>query len=274
MRLGIWMRKRGEILTGGSWLAAILMILSVMASETFAADCRLATDKLGARLFAEYGAMFFATQDVILPTTCIFTSEDEVRNFQAKLSTTSAKIGNAEIDLQSAAMESLQNAIRQAENRGIRISPLDGEIAGKRSFADTQRIWNSRFLPGLDYWVRRDRLSRTEADAALGLGVLEQVEQVLKWEAKGMFFSTGKNRSIMSSVAPPGTSQHLSLLAFDIEQARNKAVRDIMNANGWFQTVLNDSPHFTYLGVAELELPKRGLKATIRGGYKYWVPAL
>lgn len=251
-----------------------LILLAGANGAAFGGNCRSATDKLGSRLFAEYGAIFSASDAVSLPKTCIFASENEVRAFQESLDIESAKIGNVDIELQSVAMDSLRMAVQQAGSRGIRITPLDGRIAGRRSFADTQRIWDSRFLPALRYWIRRGRIGRGEADSARSLGIVEQVEQVLAWEEKGMFFSTGKNRPIMSSVAPPGTSQHLSLLAFDIEQAPDKIVRDIMNANGWFQTVVNDSPHFTFLGVTESELPGRGLKIVLRGGYKYWVPAV
>lgn len=266
--------KKGMVKAVRSYAVGVMILLVFATADLFGADCRSATDKLGKRLFAEYGAIFSATDEVVLPKTCIFASESEVARFQSKLTTSKLTIGTVEIELQAAAMTSLKKALRDAETRGLRITPLDGSIAGRRSFADTERIWNSRFFPALDHWVRRSRISRQEADAARQLSVVDQVERVLLWEENGIFFSTGKNRPIMSSVAPPGTSQHLSLIAFDIEQASNRAVRDIMNANGWFQTVVNDSPHFTFLGYAESELPKRGLKAVARGGYKYWVPAV
>lgn len=266
--------KKGMVKAVRSYAVGVLIFLVFAAADLFGADCRSATDKLGKRLFAEYGAMFSATDEVVLPKTCIFASENEVARFQNKLTISKLSIGTVEMELQATATTSLKKALRDAETRGLRITPLDGSIAGRRSFADTERIWNSRFLPALDHWLRRGRISRQEADAARSLGIINQVERVLSWEEMGIFFSTGKNRPIMSSVAPPGTSQHLSLLAFDIEQASNKAVRDIMNANGWFQTVVNDSPHFTFLGSAESELPSRGLKSVTRGGYKYWVPAV
>jgi hypothetical protein len=47
-----------------------------------------------------------------------------------------------------------------------------------------------------------------------------------------------------------------------------------LNRNGWFQTIVDDPPHFTYLGVAETELPSRGLQLIWKGGYKYWIPHL
>jgi hypothetical protein len=45
-----------------------------------------------------------------------------------------------------------------------------------------------------------------------------------------------------------------------------------MNKYGWFQTIKSDEPHFTFLGVAESELPKRGLTALRRGSRIYWIP--
>ena len=236
--------------------------------------CGNSPDALSKLVFVEYGAMFAAAESVTLPTRCVFVSEQQVEKFQGSLDTSSIVVAGVEIELQTEAAAALQKAIETANSRGLRITPLDGKIAGKRSFADTERIWNSRFLPALNYWVRRGKITATEADSARTLSVVDQVTRVLEWEAQGILFSTGKNRPIMSSVAPPGTSQHLSLIAFDIEQASNRAVRQIMNSNGWYQTVSNDSPHFTYLGLAESELPKRGLKAVNKGGYTYWVPAL
>jgi hypothetical protein len=73
-------------------------------------------------------------------------------------------------------------------------------------------------------------------------------------------------------VAAPGASQHIFMVALDVEQFANKAVRDILAAHGWFQTVKSDMPHFTYLGVKETELPALGLKREFSGGQKFWIP--
>ncbi|HSU25723.1 MAG TPA: hypothetical protein VLI65_07065, partial [Pyrinomonadaceae bacterium] len=86
--------------------------------------------------------------------------------------------------------------------------------------------------------------------------------------------STNMSRSIFSSVAPPGTSQHLFLLAFDVAEYRDPNVVSILNRNGWYQTVLNDEPHFTFVGVAASELPRRGLKLVYQNGTAYWIPNL
>ncbi len=234
--------------------------------------CPVNKSVVAERVFREYGAMFAADDSLAVPRRCIYASELEVQEFQATLKIQKERIAGAEIELQEEAMEALLEAIDEATERGLRITPLDGSIAGRRSFADTERLWRSRFLPALNHWIGRGKITREEADRVRSRSILPQVEAVFAWEARGYFFSTGKNKPIMSSVAPPGTSQHLSLLAFDVEQAGNHRVREILNRNGWYQTVIGDPPHFTYLGVSESKLPQRGLVKVISGGIGYWVP--
>ncbi|MEJ7699428.1 MAG: hypothetical protein WKF71_07255 [Pyrinomonadaceae bacterium] len=85
-------------------------------------------------------------------------------------------------------------------------------------------------------------------------------------ELEGMFFSKDLSKTIVYSVAPPGTSQHLSMLAFDASEHENPEVREILARYGWLQTVVSDLPHFTYLGVAENELSGLGLKKLMMEG--------
>jgi hypothetical protein len=236
--------------------------------------CTADSDPVGARVLHDYGAIFAAANSVTPPPVCVFSSEADVSAFQASLSTKKSRIGGVEIELQTAAMDALHDAIDQASGSSLRITPRGGSIAAKRSFADTLRLWNSRFIPGLDHWVARGRIKKKDADAVREMPLVEQMRQVLEWESEGMFFSTGRNRPIMTSVALPGASQHLSLLALDVEQAPDTRVRRILNQHGWFQTVVDDSPHFTFLGLDEGDLPARGLRRVARGGFEYWVPAL
>ena len=57
----------------------------------------------------------------------------------------------------------------------------------------------------------------------------------------------------------------VDLTVFNAEQ------RTALNQNGWFQTVQNDVPHWTYLGWDQESLQKFGLqKKTVRG-ITYWV---
>jgi hypothetical protein len=238
----------------------------------FDSVCSIERNPLERRVFFEYGSIFISTTDVRLPLTCIFSDRDEVSQFQSRLKTKKLEFGETEIELQSPAVEQLDRARLEATRQGLRITPLDGAIAGRRSFEDTVRIWNSRFYRALDHWTRRGKISDEDAEIARSAPIRKQVDMVVEWESKGYYFSTDLSKSIFYSVAPPGTSQHLSLLAFDVVEAGNPSVRKIMNKYGWFQTIRTDQPHFTFLGVAESELPRRGLKNIIHRGNSYWVP--
>ena len=239
---------------------------------SFDSLCSIERNPLARRVLFEYGSIFVSTTDVRLPGTCIFSDSDDVREFQGKLRTKRLVFGGTEIELQAAAIEQLEKARAEATRQGLRISPLDGAIAGRRSYDDTVRIWNSRFHRALDHWVRRGKIALDEADKARSAAIRKQVDMVVAWESKGYYFSTNFSKSIFYSVAPPGTSQHLSLLAFDVVEAGNPSVRRLLNKYGWFQTIRTDQPHFTFLGVAESELPRRGLKNIIHQGNSYWVP--
>lgn len=266
------LRPAGALFAIALWLAPAVA-LTQQRSETARRTCVDADTPFGAKIFSIYGAHFFSIDEVELPSVCVFQSAEDVARFHQTLKIAKLSIAGITIELQEPAARALGAAIREAASRNLRITPLDGAIAGKRDFADTVAIWNSRFLPALEHWVRRRKISRSDADRAMTMSVSDQVNRVLEWEALGYYFSTGKNRPIFSSVAPPGTSQHLSLLAFDIEQQNVRAVREILNRHGWFQTVVGDSPHFTFLGVEEAELTGLGLRPVYHGGYKYWVPA-
>ena len=171
-------------------------------------------------------------------------------------------------------MNSLLKAVAECERQGIRVRPFDGAIAGARSYEDTARLWNSRFQRALDHWSNSGKISTDEAVAARNESTVLQLKRVVDWESQGLWFGTSLTASIFSSVAAPGTSQHLSLLAFDVAPPVPAKLVPVFNANGWFRTVPGDSTHFTYLGVAETNLPGRGLqKITVRG-VDYWVPAL
>jgi hypothetical protein len=176
------------------------------------------------------------------------------------------------VELQPAAMKALLKARATARAEGLDITPRDGAEGARRSYADTVRLWNSRFLPALDHWTKMQRLSSEEADRLRGLQVHEQVAEVLELEKQGIFFSKDLSKSVLYSIAAPGTSQHIAMLAFDINEFLNPRVRAILAEHGWFQTVLSDLPHFTFLGLSEAELPGRGLKSVDVDGQKFWIP--
>jgi len=231
-----------------------------------------ADDLVARRVLHDYGAMFVGAESVLPPPLCVFTSEDQVASFQKEAGREAATIGEAVIELQPAAMSALLQARAVAHSEGLEISPRDGAEAARRDYADTVRLWNSRFLPALDHWTGAGRLREEEADRLRDLPIHEQVPDVLELEKQGIFFSKDLSKSVLYSIAAPGTSQHIAMLAFDCNEFLEPRVREILAQHGWFQTVLSDLPHFTFLGLAEAELPGRGLRCVEVDGQIFWIP--
>jgi hypothetical protein len=120
-------------------------------------------------------------------------------------------------------------------------------------------------------------MSKDQVALIRGLKGEVQVAAVLDLEERqGLFFSTAFDKSILRSVAAPGSSQHLSLLAFDVSEYLDDRVRQVLAQHGWYRTVVGDLPHFTYLGWDESQLPSIGLKK-VEGRFEghdfcFWVP--
>jgi hypothetical protein len=230
------------------------------------------SDPVARRVLEDYGAMFLAASSVMLPPVCVFKSEAAVSEFQADADFTTAIIGGDRIELQPAAMSALLSAREEARQLKLDITPRGGEEAARRSYNDTLRLWNTRFLPALTHWSRLGRLSKEQVTRLRRLPLGEQVREVLELEKSGIFFSKDFSKSILYSIAAPGTSQHLAMLALDVEQFADERVRRILARHGWFQTVKSDLPHFTYLGLEEKDLPARGLRPVISGKQLFWIP--
>ncbi len=230
-----------------------------------AAACWCGETPLDARLKAEYGAVLVAGNGVTVPPGSIFSSEEEVAAFQAGL-----RIAGGKYKLQAAAAEALEAARAEARRHGLGIS-ANGLDAAARTYQDTVTLWKSRVELALRYWMLRGRLKAEAAAEIRSLPPVEQTLAILRVEQQGMFFGTGFAKSILSSVAPPGSSQHLALLAFDVKEHRDPAVRGILERHGWYQTVVRDAPHFTYLGVSKGRLQSLGLRAVREGDREYWV---
>ena len=229
-------------------------------------------DRVARRVLHDYGAMFLGNKNILPPPVCVFTSEAEVSEFQKAAGHAAANIGGDVIELQPAAMTALLKARAVARAEGRDISPRDGAEAARRSYADTVRLWNSRFLPALDHWQELGRLNQAQTEALRRLPIAEQVPEVLELEKDGIFFSKDFSKSVLYSIAAPGTSQHIAMLAFDANEFLDERVRQILSDHGWFQTVLSDLPHFTYLGLQEEELAARGLKCVEANGQRFWIP--
>ncbi len=231
------------------------------------------SDGVGQRMLKEYGSLFVARGGATPPNTVIFKNEAEVSSYQSGLAKASENLGGFNIELQAAAMKNLKDAIAEAKQANLTITPR-GADSGKRDYSGTVELWASRVNPGLTHWVGKGKLSESEAAKIRSLSPFEQVPEIFRLESNGMFFSKDLSKSIIYSVAPPGTSQHLSMLALDVSEHDNGRVRDILARHGWFQTVVSDLPHFTFLGVAENQLPGLGLKKVSDGGRAFWLPNL
>lgn len=231
------------------------------------------TDDAGRLLLKEYGSVFVARGGVVPPKTVVFKDQAEVTAFQSSLKTSSESIGGFNLELQTAAMDGLRKAIADAKAAGLSISPRDKDSA-KRSYDETIELWASRVDPALKHWVSNGKMTQAQADKLKSLSPYEQVPEVLKLEQQGIFFAKDLSKSIIYSVAPPGTSQHLSMLAMDVKEHEDSKVRDILAKNGWYQTVISDLPHFTFLGVPDSELSKLGLKKVSDNGRTFWIPEI
>jgi hypothetical protein len=229
-------------------------------------------DPVGRRILEDYGAVFVASSSILPPPVCIFKSEGDVVKFQSDAKFKAAVIGGTRIELQPAAMDALQAARLEAGRVGLDITPRGGAEAARRSYQDTVRLWDTRFLPALSYWMKRGRLTKEQVARLKSLSLTDQVREVLELEKGGIYFSKDFSKSILYSIAAPGTSQHIMMLALDVDQFMDARVRGILARHGWFQTVKSDLPHFTYLGLDETELPARGLRQVKSGSQLFWIP--
>ena len=230
------------------------------------------SDAVARRVLDDYGAIFIASKKVMAPPVCVFTSEDQVTKFQKEAGVATETIGFDEIELQPEAMKQLLKAREEALKENLDITPRGGAEAARRNYGDSMRLWDTRFLPALDYWVGQGRLTTEQAARLRNLPLHEQIAEVLDLEKDEIYFSKDLSKSILYSIAAPGTSQHIAMLAFDVTEFQDARVRAILARHGWFQTVLSDLPHFTFLGLKESDLPKNGLKSVVVNEQMFWIP--
>ena len=228
-------------------------------------------DVVTVRLLREYGSVFVAQGGVVTPDVVIFQDDAEVEAFQSGLEISAKEIGGFPMELQTLAMDSLMAAIYAARDAGLAINPR-GPDSARRRYDETVSLWLSRVEPALEHWIANGRLPGTAAERIRMLPTHEQVAEILKLEQDEIYFAKDLSKSILYSVAPPGTSQHLSMLAFDVAEFDDARVRKLLAGHGWFRTVVSDLPHFTFLGVGESELPGLGLKEVYSNGHTFWVP--
>ncbi|HQZ82195.1 MAG TPA: D-alanyl-D-alanine carboxypeptidase family protein [Pyrinomonadaceae bacterium] len=227
------------------------------------------TDDVSKLLLREYGSVFVTK--AAPPTKIVFEDENDVTSFQKGVERESASIGGSTVTLQKPALEALKAAIAEAQKSGISIGPRGGD-SSIRSYTQTVTLWASRVKPALAHWSAAGKITKADAARIASLSPYEQVSEVLGLESKGIWFAKSLDKSIIYSVAPPGTSQHLSMLALDVKQFDDPRVREILARHGWFQTISSDLPHFTFLGASESDLPSLGLKKITSGNRAFWVP--
>jgi hypothetical protein len=228
------------------------------------------------RLAADYGAIFITTATAA--PKIIFKDDAEVRAFQALLDVRRFTLGSYEIELQAVAVEGLIAATNVAAEGGKEIGARAAD-SGARAYGDTLALWNRNVSRGLDHWITEGKLTAERARSVRDLAGTEQVRAVLEMEdSEDIYFSTYFDKSILYSVAAPGASQHLSLLAVDISEYQDERIEAILAGHGWYRTVTSDLPHFTYLGHPESDLPGLGLRlSTLRYDshtYRFWTADL
>ncbi|MBW4683560.1 MAG: D-alanyl-D-alanine carboxypeptidase family protein [Komarekiella atlantica HA4396-MV6] len=186
-------------------------------------------------LLRAYGAVFVNPDiEIKLPQKDIFANEQETQEFQDTLIMGQVD-GTKDCYLQKSAADALNKA-RTLQNIPLKSGYGSGDCT--RTFATNLRFWHK--------YANNQMLARVQQ---------------------------GKETKILGLVAPPGTSQHLWGLAIDL-RVSNQQQKKALNQNGWFQTVENDIPHWTYVGLREENLPQFGFKNHVVRGITYWVTPL
>lgn len=246
--------------------------LTAKFTENLPAKFNLPKSNVEKILFAEYGAIFAAANGAIPPETVIFKDDAEVDKWQRSVKKEQEIVGGFQIELQTAAMKNLMSAVAEAGRENLTITPR-GADAARRSYADTENLWASRVEPALIYWTNEGKLDESEAEKIRALSPFEQISVIFNLEKAGIFCSKDLSKPIIYSVAPPGASQHLSMLALDVAEFDDAETRRILAKHFWHQTVVSDLPHFTFLGRNENQLSDCGLKKITDGdGRIFWIP--
>lgn len=232
------------------------------------------TAALDERLLREYGAPIAAADSQLRrPSAVVYFDATDVTREQQRLRLDSAVIGSDTITLQAPALRALRTAMDRARRLRLRITLAGGRSASLRHYLDTELFWNTRVDRRLARLSEAGRLAAGRADTVRTLPVRDQVERVLAMENDGYCFGGTGEKTILHSVAAPGSSQHLFGYAIDVAEHDNARVRRLLAAVGFRQTVLDDQPHFTYLGrQTDAQLRSAGLVAVRHGGRIYWVP--
>jgi len=231
------------------------------------------TDRLGRRLLAEYGAIYVCRAAGVQFPPSRFPDQATLARFQEAAHPTAIALGGTRIELQPAAAHALEEAAAEARKAHQTLRARGGPSAARRSLPEAISFWHKRIENGLAHWTHAGKLTAARAAELRGMPLDRQIEAVLEEEDRGLFFALSVDKTVLRSTAPPGSSQHHAMLALDVEEHESGAVRALLARHGWFQTVLSDLPHFTYLGAAEADLPALGLARVEAEGRVWWLPA-
>ena len=91
-------------------------------------------------------------------------------------------VDGADIELQTAAMDALLEARKQAHKEGLDITPRDGSEAARRSYDDSLHLWNTRFLPALDYWLSQGKLNEEQVQRLKSMPLHSQIAHVMSFK--------------------------------------------------------------------------------------------
>lgn len=232
------------------------------------------TSELELRLVREYGAPIAAADETVMrPTRLIFLGAEALDSFQASLPLDSTWVGRTYVVLQRVALRDFVAARQAAARLGLTLSPRGARAASTRRFEESYDYWTVRVRAGLERMVRERALTQGEVDSILRLPLRSHVSAVLDLESRGFLFGMGALKPILRSAAAPGGSQHQVGYAIDVEEHADSRLRRVLAAEGFWQTVAQDEPHFTYLGPSDsATLIARGLSRVQVGGRVYWVP--
>src|SRR5262245_20143902 len=93
------------------------------------------SDEVGKRLLREYGSVFVARGGAVPPNVVVFRDDNSVATFQASLARSTDTVGGISIELQAAAMKALKEAVAEANQSGVSITPR-GADAARRGYGD------------------------------------------------------------------------------------------------------------------------------------------
>lgn len=227
------------------------------------------------KVLEEYGA-FLVGKDVVMPPTCLFETPEEVNKFQGRLiadhEIVTVRICNKDYAFQKNAGLSIINILLPSL---ARIGIVAKDLPRRTTDNDREELTCGREIISLNKdWASRNFEKTSEnwkhqrCKTLRPCPQVETTESIISGEIstnqyRGNFIeSEGLNKPIMRSVAVPGASQHISLLAFDLNNnICNSQVIEKLAEAGWFRTVIDDDCHFTYLGwTNERDLRRAGLK--------------